>query len=84
MAAEEALSLLGTLAPDRARLSVDGFSPELDESGRTPRFRTLVSILTQAAQRGIAIPGSPSGLPDSAIERCSESVRAGRMTRPTR
>ena len=51
MAAEEALSLLGTLAPDRARLSVDGFSPELDESGRTLRFRTLVSILTQAAQR---------------------------------
>ena len=47
-------------------------------------LRTLVSILNQAAQRGIAIPGSPSGLPDSAIERCSESVRAGRMTRPTR
>ena len=45
--------------------------------------RTLVPILTRAAQRGIAVPGSPSGLPDSAIERCSESVRAGRSTRPT-
>ena len=37
MAAEEALSLLGTLAPDRARLTVRGLSPELDESGRTLR-----------------------------------------------
>ena len=45
--------------------------------------RTLVPIMTREAQRGIAAPGSPSGLPDSAIERCSESVRAGRSTRPT-
>ena len=53
MAAEEALSLLGTLAPGRARLSMHGFSPELDESGRTLRSRTLVPITTRAAQRGI-------------------------------
>jgi hypothetical protein len=37
MAAEEALILLGTLARDRARLTVRGFSPELDESGRMLR-----------------------------------------------
>ena len=49
--------------------------------------RTLVPVMTREAQRGIAPPGSPSGLPDGAIERCRKCLkrvfgRVDRLARP--
>ena len=63
MAAEEALSLLGTLAPDRARLTVRGFSPELDESG--PR-----TLRSQDPRPDL----DPSGAPNHSSMRVPETL----------